>query len=407
MRIAVVGGGIAGMAAADACQSFADVTLFEAEPRLGGHTDTHNLLLNGRAHAVDSGFIVFNRQNYPLFSAWLDQMGVASEPTEMSFSVSLASGLEYGTSRLRAVFCQRRNALHPGFLRMLYDIRRFYRAAGSVAERDTRTLAAFLRDGGYSAAFADHHLLPMCAALWSAPSEGARTLPIGHVAAFMANHGMTRWQGRPQWRVVRGGSSSYLQAFAESFSGEILCRRPVRSVARDPSGVEIETDGGSERFDYAVLACHSDDALALIEATPEEGSALAAIRYQPNRAVLHSDASVMPSDPTAWSSWNVHVTADGEYEFTYWMNRLQGLGAEPSFFVTLNPARPLKSSWAEREYRHPVFSAATRAAQLRLKRVNGQRRTLFCGAWCGWGFHEDGFRSGVEAAGWLRGLREA
>ena len=407
MRVAVVGGGIAGLAAADACQNFADVTLFEAQPRLGGHTDTHNLLVEGRAHAVDSGFIVFNRENYPLFSTWLEKLGVASQPTEMSFSVGLAGGLEYGTSRLGAVFCQRRNAFRPGFLGMLCDIRRFYRAAGSVTERDTRTLATFLRDGRYSSAFAEHHLLPMCAALWSAPRENAQNLPIGHVAAFMTNHGMTRWQGRPQWRVVRGGSSSYIRAFAESFRGEIKSHCRVRHVARDLKGVQVETEQGAERFDHVVLACHSDEALALIDAAPEERSVLGAIRYRPNRAVLHSDASVMPSEPAAWSSWNVHVAPGGNYEFTYWMNRLQRLDAKPNFFVTLNPVRPLQSSWTEREYRHPVFSSATRAAQLRLKGINGQRRTFYCGAWCGWGFHEDGFRSGVQAAECLRVLREA
>ena len=407
MRVAVVGGGIAGLAAADACQSFADVTLYEAQPRLGGHTDTHNLLVDGRAHAVDTGFIVFSRENYPLFCEWLERLDVASEPTEMSFSVRLANGLEYGTSQIGAVFCQRRNAFRPSFLRMLYDIQRFYRAGGSVSEQDTRTLATFLRDGRYSTAFAEHHLLPMCAALWSAPREYAQDLPIGHVAAFMTNHGMTRWRGRPRWRVVRGGSSSYVRAFAESFRGEILRLRPVRRVARDTSGVDIESDEGTERFDYAVFACHSDDALALIDATAEERGVLGAIPYQANRAVLHSDASVMPSDPAAWSSWNVHVDSGGQYEFTYWMNRLQGLGAEPDFFVTLNPLRPLQSSWTEREYRHPVFSSASQAAQRQLKQINGHRRTVYCGAWCGWGFHEDGFRSGVRAAGLLRDLPKA
>ena len=407
MRVAVVGAGIAGLAAADACQSFADVTLFEAQPRLGGHTDTHNLLVGGRAHAVDSGFIVFNRENYPFFSQWLELLDVPSEPTEMSFSVSLASGLEYGTSHIGAVFCQRRNAFRPSFLRMLYDIRRFYAAAGSVPDEDTTTLDAYLEARSYSKSFAEHHLLPMCAALWSAPHEHAQNLPIGHVTAFMNNHGMTRWQGRPQWRVVRGGSSSYVRAFAASFSGEVQNGCRVRRVARDRSGVDIETGRGSERFDCVVLACHSDEALALIDATPEERGILGAIPYQLNRAVLHSDASVMPSDVAAWSSWNVHVDSGGDYEFTYWMNRLQGLGAEPDFFVTLNPLRPLQSSWTEREYRHPIFSSASQAAQRRLKQINGYRRTVYCGAWCGWGFHEDGFRSGVRAAGLLRDRLEA
>ncbi len=406
MRVAVVGGGIAGLAAAHGCQAFADVTLFEAQPRLGGHTDTHNLLVNDRTYAVDSGFIVFNRQNYPLFSQWLDGLGVASQPTEISFSVSLASGIEYGTAHLGAVFCQRRNAFRPSFLRMLNDIRRFYRTAGYVAHQDARTLEAFLRTGRYSAAFAEHHLLPMCAALWSAPRDGAGNLPIGHVAAFMANHGMTRWRGRPQWRVLSGGSSNYVHAFSASFQGEIVRRCSVRRVLRDDSGVTVETERGASRFDYAILACHSDDALALIHPSHDERTVLGAIPYQPNRAVLHSDASVMPSNRAAWSSWNVHVDAGRNYQFTYWMNRLQGLAPPPHFFVTLNPSRPLRSIWVEREYRHPVFSPATGAAQRRLERINGDRRTLYCGAWCGWGFHESGFKAGAQAAGHLRRLLE-
>ena len=407
MRVAVVGGGISGIAAAHGCQTFADVTLFEAAPRLGGHTDTHNLSVGGGAYSVDSGFIVFNQENYPLFSQWLNQLGVASQPTEMSFSISTAAGLEYGTSHLGAVFCQRRNAVRPSFLRMLNDIRRFYRTAATIEENDTRTLGAYLRAERYSAGFAEHHLLPMCAALWSAPREGVRHLPIGHVAAFMSNHGMTRWRRRPQWRVVSGGSSSYVRAFAESFQGDMRLACPVRRVRRDALKVTVETDRGDERFDHVVLACHSDDALALINAAPEEREMLGAIRYQSNRAVLHSDTSVMPNDAAAWSSWNVHADAELGFRFTYWMNQLQGLDQASHFFVTLNPNRPLNSPWFEREYRHPIFTHRARAAQLRIDGMNGRRRTLYCGAWCGWGFHEDGFRSGVKAAERLRSLAES
>ena len=406
MRVAVVGGGISGLAAAYGCQTFSDVALYEAQPRLGGHTDTHNLLVDGRTYAIDSGFIVFNKQNYPRFSQWLDDLGVSSQATEMTFGVTTASGLEYGTSGPGAVFCQRRNALSPSFLCMLNDIRRFYRAAQYVGDRDTRTLGEFLRAGRYSEAFAENHLLPMSAALWSAPRESARNLPIGHVAVFMAHHGLTRWRKRPQWRVVRGGSSSYLSAFSESFTGETRLACRVRRVIRQPSGVTIDSETGSEHFDQVVFACHSDDALALIDATPEERRVLSAIPYQSNRVVLHSDTSVMPSDTRAWSSWNVHVTQDGHYEFTYWMNRLQGLASTPHFFVTLNPLRSLSNLWAEREYRHPVFTPDAAQAKRRLLQVNGKARTHYCGAWCGWGFHEDGFASGAQAAERLRSLVE-
>ena len=313
MRIAVVGGGISGIAAAYACRTFADVTLFEAQPRLGGHTDTHSLFVDGRAYSVDSGFIVYNEENYPLFSSWLNELDVPSKPTEMSFTVSTATGLEYGTSSLGAVFSQRRNALRPRFLGMLSDIGRFYRRAGNIAAEDTTPLTDYLRSKRYSKGFVDYHMLPMCAAVWSAPRERAGELPIGHVAAFMQNHGLTRWRGRPEWRVIRDGSASYVDAFTESFRGEIRLSSIVKSVHRDKSEVIVSLDRGSERFDYLVLACHSDEALAMIDASQEETEILGAIRYQTNHAVMHSDASVMPQNPAIWSSWNVHEDSGLNY----------------------------------------------------------------------------------------------
>jgi len=402
MRVAVVGGGISGIAAAHEAQAFADVTLFEATSRLGGHTDTHNLLFYERAFSVDSGFIIFNRINYPLFSAWLDALGVASQPTEMSFGVQTADGFEYSTSGLDAFFCQRSNLVRPGFLRMFGDIRRFYRSAGSVAPDDSRTLEAYLRTERYSKAFAEHHLLPMCAALWSAPHAEARKLAVGHVAVFMVNHGLTLWRGRPEWRVVRGGSSAYVRAFKDAFNGQIHRNCAVRSVREDASGVFVTTAEGRDRFDHVILACHSDDACALIDQSNSARDILSAIAYQPNRMVLHSDARVMPRSPAAWSSWNVYVNEHGQYECTYWMNRLQGFASKPQFFVTLNPVRELSRVWVERDYRHPIFSLEAHAAKQRLSELHAGTRISYCGAWTGWGFHEDGFRSGVEAAARIR-----
>ena len=402
MRVAVIGGGVSGIAAAHACQDFAEVTLFEANSRLGGHANTHVLLLDGRAYAVDSGFIVFNRRNYPLFSEWLDALGVATQPTQMSFGVSTADGLEYGTSSLGALFCQGRNRVRPAFLRMLSDIARFYRQAPAIADSDPRSLADFLRAGQYSKAFAEHHLIPMCAALWSAPAERARALPIGHVAAFMTHHGMTQLRNRPQWEVVGGGSQAYVNAFRRTFKGELRTSHAVDAVRRDALGVTVATERGSGRFDQAILACHSDEALALLDATADERAVLGAIPYQPNRAVLHSDTSVMPERRAAWSSWNVRTDAEGRFEFTYWMNRLQGLDAPRPFLLTLNPARTLRDIWLECEYRHPIFTADAHAAKARLSEISGRNRTFYCGAYCGWGFHEDGFRSGLEAARQLR-----
>lgn len=407
MRVAVIGGGVSGIAAAHACQDFAEVTLFEANSRLGGHANTHVLLVDGRAYAVDSGFIVFNRPNYPLFSAWLDALGVATQPTEMSFGVSTDSGLEYGTSSLGALFCQRRNRVRPSFMRMLSDIVRFYRQAPAIADSDPRSLSDFLRSGHYSKAFAEHHLMPMCAALWSAASERARELPIGHVASFMTHHGMTQLRNRPQWEVVCGGSQSYVNAFRGNFNGELRTGHAVDAVRRDALGVTVATEGGSGRFDYAILACHSDEALALLDATATERAVLGAIHYQPNHAVLHSDTSVMPERRAAWSSWNVRADAEGRFEFTYWMNRLQGLDAPRPFLVTLNPARTPRDIWLECAYRHPIFTADAHAATARLGEISGSNRTFYCGAYWGWGFHEDGFRSGLEAARQLRERSQA
>ena len=396
MRVAVVGGGISGIAAAHHAQPFADVTLYESNAVLGGHTDTHNLFAGDRAYPVDSGFIVFNRGNYPLFSRWLADLGVASKPTVMSFGVSTADGLEYGTTGLRALFCQPRNLARAGFLAMLGDIRRFYARAAELGD-DRRTLGEFVADEGYSGTFVEAHLLPMCAALWSATRERARDMGIGHIAAFMSNHGLLALRNRPRWRVVDGGSSAYLEAFERRFRGRIRRSCAVRAVVRDVRGATVQTDTDSVRFDYVIFACHSDDALRLIEPTPAEVAVLGAIRYGASRAAVHSDPSVMPRSRDAWSSWNVRAGPGGEFEFTYWMNRLQDIGPEQQFFVTLNPRGALDDTWVERDYRHPVFDPGALAAQRRRAEIN-TGRTRYCGAYWGWGFHEDGFRSGCEAA---------
>ena len=397
MRVAVIGGGIAGMATAYVAQRFADVTLFEASGSLGGHTDTHNLFVDGRTYAVDSGFIVFNRRNYPGFAAWLDELGVASRPTSMSFGVSV-DGVEYGTTDFAALFCQRRNLVSSTFLAMLRDIRRFHRQAAQVGQGDGRTLAQFLAEGGFSESFADRHLLPMCAAIWSLPADQARQTPIAHVACFMANHGLLQLRDRPQWEVVEGGSDAYVRAFAGQFRGRIRTAEAVRRLERNADGVTAHTDASRDRFEHVVIACHADDALKLIAPTPLECDVVGAFRFQPNRAVVHSDASAMPHCHGAWSSWNVRTCAGRDMEFTYWMNRLQGIDSPHPFFVTLNPERELDSVWAERHYSHPVFTLGTQAAQHRRDELQGANRTFWCGAWWGWGFHEDGFRSGVEAA---------
>ena len=406
MRVAVIGGGVSGMSAAYALQEFVDTTLFEARPRLGGHTDTHNVYTGDLSCAVDTGFIVFNGPNYPLFSAWLDQLGVASQPTDMSFAVRRPdTGLEYGTDSLSALFCQRRNVRSARFLSMLNGIRRFYRHSRSVADDDTRTLGEYIDDECYPAPFVDDHLLPLCSALWSAPVGTMRSLPVAHVVRFMSNHCLLELRNRPVWRVVSGGSHTYVDAFKCLFRGRLHLGQAARHIDRRARSVRVVTDRGSASFDRVVLACHADDALALIEPTDTERDVLGAFDYQDNLAVLHSDESAMPRSRTAWSSWN--VTADrrdggAACNITYWMNRLQRLPGSRQFFVSLNPRTPPRHVWVDRDYRHPAFTTASHQARSRRREIDGRDRIHYCGAYWGWGFHEDGFRTGVEAAAAIR-----
>jgi uncharacterized protein len=408
MKVAVVGAGVSGIAAAYALQDRAEVTLFEAERRLGGHTDTHAILSGDRTYRVDSGFIVFNNENYPGFSAWLAELGVGSRLSDMSFGVSnRLTGLEYGTSTLDALFCQRWNLASPGFLAMLRDLRRFYAEAGSITADDARTLGEYLAAGRYGAAFVDNHMAPMCAALWSVPVMRALDVPVAHVVAFMDQHRMLQVRGRPEWRVVDGGSSRYVAAFTERFRGRIVTGDPVLAVARQGQQALITTRTGRHAFDAVVLACHSDQALALLlDPSVAEREILGAIRYQQNRVVVHSDASVMPANRRAWSSWNAVVDEhrDRSCQVSYWMNRLQSLGNDQQFFVTLNPPGELSDVWCTRSYAHPVFTPEARRAQQRRDEISGVGATWYCGAYWGWGFHEDGYASGVAVA---RGLHRA
>jgi predicted NAD/FAD-binding protein len=359
-------------------------------------------MVDGRTYSVDSGFIVFNAANYPRFSAWLDALGVSSQPSDMSFGVrNELSGLEYGSRGIPALFCQRRNLLAPRFLRMLRDLRRFYAEAAAMGEEETRTLGDFLADGNYGAGFVEDHLAPMCGALWSLPLEGALDVPAYHVVAFMAHHRMLQLSGRPEWRVVRGGSSTYLRAFRQRFRGRIETNNPVAGIQRQPGSVVVSSRSGRERFDAVVIACHSDQALALLQdPSPAERAVLGAIPYERNRVVVHSDTRVMPTNRAAWSSWNalVNEQRSRRCQVTYWMNLLQSLGNDHQFFVTLNPTTDLRDVWGVREYAHPVFTSDARRAQSRRAEISGQRGTFYCGAYWGWGFHEDGFSSGVTAA---------
>ena len=401
MRIAVIGSGIAGLASAWWLSERHEVVLFEASDYLGGHTHTHTVEQAGRQYRIDSGFIVFNPEHYPLLCGLFDELGVASQPTTMSFSVhSERSGVEYNATSLSTLFCQRRNLVSPRFWGMLRDLARFYREAPALLEGDDAgpTLGEYLQRGGYGAAFRDEHLVPMASALWSSPPQGILAFPARYLVQFMANHHMLTLGERSPWRVVTGGSATYVDALRARWRVQERVSCPVLAVRRDAEGVDVDTRQGRERFDHVVMAGHSDDMLALLhDADARERDVLGAIRYQSNDTVLHTDARLLPRNRKAWAAWNAHVPRDPSAPCTvsYCMNLLQDVPSPAPFVVTLNrseaidPARILRRM----HYRHPVYDQAMVAAQARKAEIQGHRRTWFAGAYWGWGFHEDGIRS--------------
>ena len=403
----MVGSGIAGLAAAWRLSRRHEVVLFEADDRFGGHTHTHEVEQDGRSYRVDTGFIVHNREHYPRLSALFDELGVATRPTTMGFSVQCEDGLEYNATSLDALFCQRRNLASPRFWGMLGDLLRFYRQAPALLREPGPgpTLGQYLDQHGYGAAFRDNHLVPMASALWSAPPSRILEFPVQYLVAFMANHQMLQVAGRPQWRVVEGGSATYVERLHERFRGRVQVRRscPVYLLRREPGRVRMNHAGGAEDFDQVVLACHSDQALRVIEDLhPREREILGAIQYQDNEVVLHTDARLLPRRRTAWAAWTAYVPADAQAPCTvsYCMNLLQGLQSREPFVVTLNRVEAIDPAKVLRRvrYAHPVYTAGSVAARARLNEIQGLRRTWFAGAYWGWGFHEDGMRSGEDVA---------
>ncbi len=409
MRIAVVGSGIAGLASAWLLSQAHEVVLFEAADYLGGHTHTHDVSVGGRQYAVDTGFIVHNPDHYPLLTRLLQALDVPTQPTTMSFSVHNGrSGLEYNATSLDALFCQRRNLLSPRFLGMVRDLFRFYRQAPALldGEGPGPGLGDWLQANGYGAAFRDEHLVPMASALWSSPPRQILQFPARYLVQFMANHQMLQVSGRPQWRVVRGGSARYVDALRARWTVHERLSCPVLAVRRHGDRVSVDSAAGSEAFDQVVLACHSDQALALLaDASDNEQAILGAIGYQPNEVVLHTDASVLPRRRKAWAAWNAFVPGDGDAPCTvsYCMNLLQGLDAPEPLVVTLNRSEAIDPARVLRRlaYQHPVYTPQSVAAQQRRAVIQGQNRTWFAGAYWGWGFHEDGMRSAVDVAAGL------
>jgi predicted NAD/FAD-binding protein len=410
MRIAVIGTGIAGLGCAWLLSQRHAVEVYEAEPRLGGHTNTVDVPWRGRQVPVDTGFIVYNERNYPNLTKLFDHLAVPTHASDMSFGVSLDGGrLEYAGDSLGGLFAQKRNLLRPGFHRMLRDIQRFNRDAMSYLAdplREEVSLGDFLAVRGYGEAFCCHYLLPMGAAIWSASVDGMRAFPARNFLQFFANHGLLSINDRPAWRTVTGGAGVYVAKLSASYADQIRLATPVVAVVRSLDGVEVvDARGGRERFDQVVLACHADQALALIERpSAAERSILGAFRYQVNRAVLHQDASLMPRRRKVWSSWNYLAsseTPDGmKVSVTYWLNRLQGIEPECLALVSLNPLRAPAPErvLGEFVYDHPQYTAESVAAQGRLGEIQGRDRLWFGGAHWGYGFHEDGLRSGLQVA---------
>jgi predicted NAD/FAD-binding protein len=407
MKIAVIGSGIAGLTSAYLLAADHEVTLFEAEPRLGGHTHTIHLEHGGRPFALDTGFLVYNERTYPNFTRLLAEWGVATQPSEMSFSMHCErSGVEYCGSSLRGLFAQPINLLRPAFLGMLADIARFNRSGATVlAEADeSLTLGELIERERYGRTFVEHYLLPMGAAIWSASPSSMRAFPALSFVRFFANHGLLSLTDRPQWRTIQGGSARYIEAILRRRPVTVECGAAVQRVARNSDCVILElTDRDSERFDQVVIATHADTALRMLaDPTPAERDVLGAFRFQRNEAVLHTDSSRLPHRRRAWASWNYRVprAPQASVSVTYWLNRLQGIDSPTQFCVTLNDSRPFAAEHVLRRitFEHPLYSAATFAAQRRHEEVSGRRRTHYCGAYWGYGFHEDGAKSALVVA---------
>lgn len=409
-KIAVIGSGIAGLSAAYVLSREHEVSLFEANDYLGGHTHTQDVDLGGKIYPVNTGFIVFNDWTYPNFIKLMDQIGVESEASDMSFSVRCENtGLEYNGTSLNSLFAQRLNIIRPKFLFMVKDILRFNKQTVQLLETggvdDEQTLGQFVKENGYSEAFVNYYIVPMGAAIWSASVEVMMDFPLRFFLKFFNNHGMLSVDERPQWRVIKNGSRSYIEPITRSFKDRIYLNTPIKKVARDENGVDVITvQGNSHRFDQVIFACHSDQALKMLDKpTPQESEILGDIPYQNNHVVLHIDQRLMPKKKLAWAAWNYHIPqrANDCAMVTYNMNILQNFDDAPeTLLVTLNRSQEINPDKiiAKYEYTHPVFTQDGIKAQARHAEISGHNRTHYCGAYWFNGFHEDGVKSGLRVA---------
>jgi predicted NAD/FAD-binding protein len=418
-RIAVIGSGISGLSAAYHLRNQADVTLFEAGSYFGGHTHTVDVTLPSPrgmvTHGVDTGFLVFNERTYPGLIGLFAELQVQTSASDMSFSVQTprASGqraMEWSGSNLNTVFAQRSNLFSPTFLGMLRDVLRFNTLANALADRGQdhalmQPLGEFLDTHKFGSAFRHWYLLPMLGCIWSCPTDQMLQFPVATMVRFCHNHGLIQVVNRPQWFTVTGGAKHYVEKLLQHIPHTHL-QTPVERIERNDIGVRVFTAGGAEDFDGVVLACHADQALSLLaQPTPQEQALLGAIRYHPNKAVLHTDTSVMPKKKLAWAAWNYERATDLGLESSrvclhYWINRLQPLPFSQDVVVSLNPVRAIDPSkvLGEYDYAHPVFDLAAIEAQSQLPSLQGQQNTWYAGAWMGYGFHEDGFKAGRDAA---------
>ena len=419
MKIAIIGSGISGLAVAHRLQGRADITLLEAGDYFGGHTHTVDVTLPTArgpvTHGVDTGFLVFNERTYPGLIALFERLGVATTQSDMSFSVQVPGArwggpLEWNGSTLNTVFAQRSNLLNPRFIRMLREVLRFNQLATGIAERNqdaelVQPLAAFLLQHGFSSEFRDWYFLPMLGCIWSCPTDQMLQFPVATMIRFCHNHGLIQVNNRPQWWTVVGGARNYVEKIVAGIADKRL-NTPVKRVVRTARGVLVSTAQGTETFDRVVMACHSDQSLALLgDASAAERSTLGAIGYQPNRAVLHTDTSVLPRNRRAWAAWNYERAADASQESSrvclhYLLNKLQPLPFAQSVVVSLNPVQEIDPSrvLGSYEYAHPVFDLRAIRAQSRVADLQGLYQTYYCGAWTGYGFHEDGLQSGLDVA---------
>ena len=406
MKVAIIGSGISGLTAAYLLQKEHDITVFEANDYIGGHTHTHEISQNNKTWSVDSGFIVYNEKTYPNFIRLLKKLKVGVQKTTMGFSVKAPSkNLEYAGGSINMVFAQRLNLFKPSFLIMLKDIFRFNRLAARELERvdEKSTILSFLEKHKFSKPFIENYIIPMGAAIWSTAANKTTEMPAAFYIRFFKNHGLLQIFNRPQWFVIKGGSKSYVQKIVEGFKEKIFLSRPVTKVERSPTEVRVYCDKESDPilFDKVIFATHSDQALALLEEPSEDEKAvLEALPYQKNTAIVHTDESLMPKNKTTWSSWNYLLSGDLKkpVTLTYNMNILQSLQAKPDFLVTLNSLNEINPSKIIKkiDYAHPLFTVDGINAQKKKSQISGHNNTYYCGAYWGNGFHEDGVNSALE-----------